>query len=204
MSSLKELRDLSKSIHEKKKEFQKVQFENKKKEQSRLHDEALKNKSRIQENLGSSSHIYIESFFSRIRFDIIGACALVMIIVVEGYYLHRQGIISSPLQKAKYEVVACKAEDESRNIEAAVEKIEQEIREHKAAETLSQLFSTSNPDKINAFLKETNSLDVKAIVYAKGENCYYASAMTDRDRNVSFKFNHLAGDFKVCAIEIED
>jgi len=198
------MRELSRNLDIKKKEFQKSQTEARMKEHLRLHEEATNSKNKIRRNLGASSHLHVENFISGIRFDIIGLCVLSLIIIGECFYLYKQGIIISPMQKGRYEVAVSTSNDNNRNIENAVNRIAQEIKERRENPSLEQLFNTSNPEKIKSFLKETNSMDVKTIIYAKSEKCYYASALTDKDRNVSFKLNMLAGDCRISSIDIED
>ncbi|MFZ2655787.1 MAG: hypothetical protein WAX69_12720 [Victivallales bacterium] len=202
--SLKELRETARNLDSKKNEFQKLQGELKLKEQLHLHAEAARSKKKIQANLQSSSYIHIENIFSRIRFDYIGLSVLVAIIAAEGFYLHSKGIISSPLQRAKYQVTISTEESSNRNIAATVDKLMQEVKARKVSPSLAQLFNTVNQEKINSFISETGSLSLKTIVYVKYENCYYASALTDKDRNITFRLNRLEGDYRISSIDIED
>ncbi|HCE42628.1 MAG TPA: hypothetical protein DET40_03670 [Lentisphaeria bacterium] len=203
-SSLKELREVTRNLAGRKKQFQKLQEVNKYKEQIRLHSEAARNKNKIQADLQSSAYIHIENYFSRIRFDYIGLSILVAIIAGECFYLHANGIINSPLQGAKYQVTVCTEESSNRVISATVDKLMQEVKSNKGNPSLAQLFNTVNQDKIKSFMSETDSLDLKTIVYVKNEDCYYASALTDKDRNITFRLNRLEGDYKISSIDIED
>ena len=203
-TSLKELRELTRNMESKKKDFQKLQTESKLKEQLSLHAEAAKNKRRCQAKLQVSTHIQIENYFSRIRFDYIGLSVLAAIIVGECFYLHSNGIISSPLQRAKYQVTVSTEENNNRLISATVDKLMQELKSQKENPSLVQLFSTGNQDKINSFMRETGYLSLKTIVYARNEDCYYASALTDKDRNITFRLNQLSGDYRISSIDIED
>lgn len=202
--SLKELRALTRSLDVKKKEFQKVQSALKSKEHLRLYSEASKNKKRIQASLQSSTRIQIGSFFSKIRFDYLGLALLAAIIAAECVYLHRNGILSSPMEMGKYQVTASNDENNNRAIAGTVDKLVQEVKSRKMSASLEKLFNTGNQEKINSFMMETNNLNLKAIVYAKNENCYYASALTDKDRNITFRLKQTAGDYEISSIDIED
>ena len=100
--SLKELRELTRSLDTKKKEFQELQSELKLKDQFRLYAQASKNKKKLRETLKSSPRSHLENFFSRIRFDYLGLSLLIAIIAAGYFYLHSNGIISSPLQRGKH------------------------------------------------------------------------------------------------------
>ncbi|MFA6569246.1 MAG: hypothetical protein WCS96_13620 [Victivallales bacterium] len=202
--SLKELRELTRNLDIKKKEFQKLQSELKLKEQLRLYSEASERKKKIQDDLQPSAHLHLENFFSRIRFDYMGLSLLAAIIACECFYLSSNGIISSPLQRGKYQVTVSTGEDSNRIIAATVDKLMREVKSRKQPPALAQLFNTGNQEKINSFMKETDSLQLKTIVYVKNEDCYYASALTDKDRNISFRLNRIADDYKISSIDIED
>jgi hypothetical protein len=204
--SLKELRELTRSLDTKKKEFQELQSELKLKDQFRLYAQASKNKKKLRETLKSSPRSHLENFFSRIRFDYLGLSLLIAIIAAGYFYLHSNGIISSPLQRGKYQVTVSAEEDKNRSIAEAVQNLMQEVksREQPPSLALAKLFNTGNQEKINRFISETDSLNLKSIVYVKNENCYYASALTDKDRNITFRLNQLSGEYKISSIDIED
>lgn len=202
--SLKEIRGITRNMDVKKKEFQKLQSELKLKEQFRLYAQATKNKRKLHKKQESSPRVHIENFFSKIRFDYLGLSLVIAIIASGACYLHSKGIISSPLQRAKYQVTASTDENKNRSIAGTVQSLMQEVKSRKQSPSLAKLFNTGNQDKINSFIMETDSLNLKSIVYVKNENCYYASALTDKDRNITFRLNQISGDYKISSIDIED
>ncbi|HBC87826.1 MAG TPA: hypothetical protein DCZ94_12800 [Lentisphaeria bacterium] len=202
-TSLNDIRNLAKDLELKRKEYQNTQNAEKCREYSRLHAEALKNKSKIQKNIASSKFVQVETFISRIRFDYIAISILFLVIASETFYLYKTGIISAP-SYGKYAVKNLPDETKNNDIASSIDRLIQDVKSENANESLSKLFNTNNPDKIRSFITETDKINVQNVVYVKNEHCYYASALTNRDRTVTLKFDQLAGDCRISSIDIED
>ncbi len=202
-TSLQELRDSMNEIKAKQAEQQKRMQEEKQRHQKNLYGEALATKQKVRESIVSSKYIAVEDAISRIRFDYVAAALLLIIIAGETSYLYRSGIITFS-STASYAATSMPDEAVSISASADMQKIIAQIKSKEHYPELENVFNTNNKAKLERFLKETNEIALKNILFSRNENCYYASAVTDKDRTVTFKLRKSDDAYSLESIDIED
>jgi hypothetical protein len=88
-------------------------------------------------------------------------------------------------------------------INAIQESADRFIAELKSNQNEFRYINTDNPLKLK-LLGETKNLEIYNIAFDKNEKCYYANALADAEKNISFKFTRNSGNYIVAGIDIED
>jgi cytochrome c-type biogenesis protein CcmH/NrfG len=197
---MSEIRNLSRLVREKNEEHKRSLTQSKDDEYKNLLSKAKKNHiERTEAQKNSLNQNYIMRVLGNLNPEYCFLALIAIAVSIEMIYLFNAGELNlfrfgnnnlSPITK-------------NSEVNAIQESANRFIAGLKSNQNEFRYANTDNPLKLK-FLGETKNLEIYNIAFDKNEKCYYANALADAEKNISFKFTWDSGNYIVAGIDVED